>query len=163
MKRWNVGVLTVSDKGARGERIDRSGEEIRRMIPQMDGEVVVSEIVPDDWLTIRRQLIYFADEIKVDLIVTTGGTGFAPRDVTPEATRSVLEKEVPGLSEAMRGSSLQKTRYALLSRAVTGIRGTTLIINLPGSPKAVRECLEAIWDVLPHGLEVLTGEVGDHD
>ncbi|SDX34320.1 molybdopterin adenylyltransferase [Marininema mesophilum] len=162
MKRWRVGVLTASDKGARGEREDLSGEEIRSLIPRMDGEVVVSEMIADDWYTIRQRLITFADQIQVDLIVTTGGTGFAPRDVTPEATRSVIDKEAPGLAEAMRMASLKKTRYALLSRAVVGIRGKTLIINLPGSPKAVRECLEAIIDVLPHGLDVLTGHVGDH-
>ncbi|MFC4075304.1 molybdopterin adenylyltransferase [Salinithrix halophila] len=160
---WRVGILTASDKGYRGEREDRSGREIATLVTRIGGERIVHEVIPDEWAVIRRTLIRMCDQEQVDLILTTGGTGFAPRDVTPEATRSVIEREVPGIPEAMRLASLEKTKFAVLSRSVAGIRGSTLIINLPGSPKAVRECLEAILDVLPHALEILTERFGDHD
>lgn len=159
---WRVGILTVSDKGWRGEREDRSGEAIRKLLPRINGHVAAYEIVPDERETIVACLIRMADQQALDLVLTTGGTGLGPRDVTPEATQAVMEREVPGVAEAMRRASLEKTRFALLSRQVSGIRGKTWIINLPGSPKAVQECLEAVLDILPHGLETLQGHVGEH-
>ncbi|PTX58853.1 molybdopterin adenylyltransferase [Melghirimyces profundicolus] len=160
---WRVGILTVSDKGSRGEREDKSGEEIRRLVLRMDGEAVCREIVPDEREEIENALVRMADNKGMDLILTTGGTGLAPRDVTPEATRSVIHREVPGIAEGMRLYSLKKTKFAMLSRAVAGTRGNTLILNLPGSPKAVRECLEAVMEVLPHALETLQGRFGEHE
>ncbi|WP_229751998.1 MogA/MoaB family molybdenum cofactor biosynthesis protein [Marinithermofilum abyssi] len=160
---WRVGILTCSDKGSRGEREDRSGDEIRRMVSRMDGEVIRYEVVADDLDIIREKLVQMADEDQLDLIVTTGGTGLSPRDVTPEATRAVIHREVPGIAEAMRVATLKKTPYAMLSRAVAGTRNTTLIFNVPGSPKAVRECLDVVMDVLPHALETLSGRYGDHE
>ncbi|OYD06742.1 MogA/MoaB family molybdenum cofactor biosynthesis protein [Paludifilum halophilum] len=160
---WRIGILTASDKGARGEREDRSGQAIREFLSPIGGQVVCYEVVSDDPARIRDALIRFSDREKVDLILTTGGTGLAPRDVTPEATRAVIRREVPGIAEAMRLASLEKTKFAMLSRGVAGIRGSTLIINLPGSPKAVRECLEAVSPVLSHALETLKGTFGDHD
>jgi molybdopterin adenylyltransferase len=151
-----VGILTVSDKGARGEREDRSGPAIREMIEAAGGEVARAKIVPDDQAEIRAALIAWSDE-GLDLILTTGGTGFSPRDWTPEATKSVLERETPGLPEAMRRAGAEKTPTAMLSRAAAGIRGSTLIVNLPGSEKAVRESLAAILPALPHGVAILKG------
>jgi molybdopterin adenylyltransferase len=151
-----VGILTVSDKGARGEREDRSGPAIREMIEAAGGEVARAKIVPDDQAEIRAALIAWSDE-RLDLILTTGGTGFSPRDWTPEATKSVLERETPGLPEAMRRAGAEKTPTAMLSRAAAGIRGSTLIVNLPGSEKAVRESLAAILPALPHGVDILKG------
>jgi molybdopterin adenylyltransferase len=151
-----VGILTVSDKGARGEREDRSGPAIREMIEAAGGEVARAKIVPDDQAEIRAALIAWSDE-GLDLILTTGGTGFSPRDWTPEATKSVLERETPGLPEAMRRAGAEKTPTAMLSRAAAGIRGSTLIVNLPGSEKAVRESLAAILPALPHGVDILKG------
>ncbi len=151
-----VGILTVSDKGARGEREDRSGPAIREMIEAAGGEVARTKIVPDDQAEIRAALIAWSDE-GLDLILTTGGTGFSPRDWTPEATKSVLERETPGLPEAMRRAGAEKTPTAMLSRAAAGIRGSTLIVNLPGSEKAVRESLAAILPALPHGVDILKG------
>jgi molybdenum cofactor synthesis domain-containing protein len=151
-----VGILTVSDKGARGEREDRSGPAIREMIEAAGGEVARAKIVPDDQAEIRAALIAWSDE-GLDLILTTGGTGFSPRDWTPEATKSVLERETPGLPEAMRRAGAEKTPAAMLSRAAAGIRGSTLIVNLPGSEKAVRESLAAILPALPHGVDILKG------
>lgn len=154
-----VAVLTASDKGARGEREDKSAEVIREMMSQMGWQVVEYKIVPDDLEKIKEALIKFSDQDKVELVFTTGGTGFGPRDNTPEATLAVIHRPVPGLPEVMRLESLKKTPRAMLSRAVAGIRHQTLIVNLPGSPRAVRECLEVILPALPHGLEVLTGKV----
>jgi len=151
-----VGILTVSDKGARGEREDRSGPAIREMIKAAGGEVARATIVPDDQAEIRAALIAWSDE-GLDLILTTGGTGFSPRDWTPEATKSVLEREAPGLPEAMRRAGAEKTPTAMLSRAVAGIRGSTLIVNLPGSEKAARASLAAILPALPHGVDILKG------
>jgi molybdenum cofactor synthesis domain-containing protein len=151
-----VGILTVSDKGARGEREDRSGPAIREMIEAAGGEVVRAGIVPDEQEEVRAALIAWADE-GLDLVLTTGGTGFSPRDWTPEATKSVIEREAPGLAEAMRRAGAEKTPTAILSRAVAGIRGGTLIVNLPGSEKAVREGLAAILPALPHGVDILKG------
>ncbi|MGB9803844.1 MogA/MoaB family molybdenum cofactor biosynthesis protein [Desulfofundulus sp.] len=158
---WRVGILTASDKGSRGEREDKSAQVIRDMVAGIRGEVVSYHIVPDDPDVLKEMLIKMADQEKLDLILTTGGTGFSPRDNTPEATRAVIEREVPGIPEAMRYESLKKTPRAMLSRAVAGIRHKTLIINLPGSARAVRECLEVILPVLPHGLEILTGRAGE--
>lgn len=151
-----VGILTVSDKGARGEREDRSGPAIREMIEAAGGEVARTKIVPDDRAEIRAALIAWSDE-GLDLILTTGGTGFSPRDWTPEATKSVIERETPGLPEAMRRAGAEKTPTAMLSRAAAGIRGSTLIVNLPGSEKAARESLAAILPALPHGVDILKG------
>lgn len=155
-----IAILTASDKGARGEREDRSGEVLREMLSEL-GDVVEYVLVPDDKDRISAELIRLADERGMDLILTTGGTGFGPRDVTPEATLAVVDRLAPGLSEAMRAAGLRSTPKAMLSRAVSGIRGRTLIINLPGSPKAVIENLEAILPALPHGLEILRGIAGE--
>ncbi|TCP59612.1 molybdopterin adenylyltransferase [Tumebacillus sp. BK434] len=162
MSAWKVGILTSSDKGARGEREDLSGQVIREMMLDIGGEVVVYQVVPDEFDILRNSMVTYCDELNLDLIVTTGGTGLAKRDVTPEATLAVIEREVPGMAEAMRAVSLQKTKFAMLSRAVVGTRGNTLIINLPGSPKGVRECLEVLLPVLPHALEILQGKMGEH-
>lgn len=159
-----VGILTVSDKGAKGEREDRSGPAVREIVEAAGGEVVRTKIVPDEQADIRAALIAWSDE-GLDLVLTTGGTGFSPRDWTPEATKSVLEREAPGLAEAMRRAGAEKTPTAILSRAVAGIRKATLIVNLPGSEKAVRESLAAILPALAHGIGVLKGtdaECGRH-
>jgi molybdenum cofactor synthesis domain-containing protein len=155
-----VGILTVSDKGARGEREDRSGPAIREMMEAAGGEIVRSKIVADEQDEIRAALIEWSDE-ELDLILTTGGTGFSPRDWTPEATKAVIEREAPGIAEAMRRAGMQKTPTAMLSRAAAGIRKRTLIVNLPGSEKAVRESLEAILPALPHGVEILKGTASE--
>lgn len=158
-----VGILTVSDRASRGEYKDMSGPEVRRLVEEKLGaEVVVEEIIPDEREKIEEVLKRWADELDLELILTTGGTGFTPRDVTPEATKAVIEKEAPGLAEAMRAASLQKTPHAMLSRAVAGIRGRTLIVNLPGSPRAARENLEVILPALPHGLDLLRGRETQH-
>jgi len=156
---FNVGVLTVSDKGSRGEREDLSGEAIRKKLGPLNVVIAKQDIVPDEKHLIAQMLTAWADSGQVDLIVTTGGTGLAPRDVTPEATLSIVDKEVPGFGEAMRTYGLTKVPTAMLSRALAGIRKRTLIINLPGSPKAVTECLDAILPALPHAIETLRGEV----
>lgn len=156
----NVGVLTVSDKGSRGEREDLSGAAIGKAISSM-AVVVERAIVPDEFDAIADELRRMADKLYVNLILTTGGTGFAPRDVTPEATLSVLDKLAPGIPEAMRAASLAKTPHAMLSRAIAGIRGSTLIVNLPGSPRAVQECLEVLMPALPHAITTLAGAGGE--
>ncbi len=156
-----VAILTVSDKGSRGERVDTASVAIRE---NLDPNIFVVEevkIVPDEIEDIKRELIRFCDELKVDLVLTNGGTGFSKRDVTPEATLSVIEKNVPGIPEAMRMKSLEITPKAMLSRAVAGIRGGTLIINLPGSPKGAVENLQVILPALIHGIEILKGEVNE--
>jgi molybdopterin adenylyltransferase len=156
-----IGILTISDRGHRGEYRDISGPVIREMVIDRLGAVVEEEaIVPDERPIIAETLKMWADEVGLDLILTTGGTGFAPRDVTPEATRDIIEREAPGLAEAMRAASLVVTPHAMLSRALAGIRGTTLVVNLPGSPKAVRENLETILPALPHAVELLQGGKG---
>jgi molybdopterin adenylyltransferase len=155
-----VGILTVSDKGARGEREDRSGPAIREMMEAAGGEIVRAKIVADEQGEIRAVLIQWSDE-GLDLILTTGGTGFSPRDWTPEATRAVIDRETPGIPEAMRRAGMEKTPTAMLSRAAAGIRKRTLIVNLPGSEKAVRECLAAILPALPHGVAILQGTASE--
>ncbi len=155
-----VGILTVSDKGARGEREDRSGAAIREIMTAAGYEVARTAIVPDEKPMISAALVAWSDE-GLDLILTTGGTGLSPRDWTPEATKAVIERETPGISEAIRAEGLKKTPTAMLSRAVSGIRKATLIINLPGSERAVRECLAAVMPALAHGLGILKGETGE--
>jgi len=151
----SVGILTVSDRSARGERADESGPLLRQMAQRRGWTVEREGVVPDDSSSIQATLMDWADQARLDLILTTGGTGFAPRDVTPEATRAVIEREAPGLAEAMRAASLAKTPHAMLSRAVCGIRGRTLVINLPGSPRAARENLETILPAIPHAIALL--------
>lgn len=152
-----VGILTISDRGARGEYTDRSGPLIAEIIAAHTPWTVHKQaIIPDDFDTIVQTLQIWCTD-GVNLLLTTGGTGFAPRDVTPEATRRVIERETPGIAEAMRAESLKITQHAMLSRAVAGIRGETLIVNLPGSPQAVRENLDVLLPVLPHALELITG------
>jgi len=150
-----VGILTVSDRSSRGEREDLSGPLLINKVVENDDIVHRNAILPDDYEKIRELLILWCDSGEIDLILITGGTGFAPRDVTPEATLSVIDKNAPGLAEAMRQASLKITPHAMLSRSVTGIRRKTLIVNLPGSPKAALENLEVIWPVLPHAIELL--------
>jgi len=159
--KMRVAVLTISDKGSRGEREDVSGKVIVEKLESLGGEIVHREIIPDELDMIAQRLRYLADELNADLVLTTGGTGLSPRDVTPEATKAVIDREAPGFAEAMRQMSLQITPRAMLSRAVSGVRKRTLIINLPGSPKAVEECLEVILPALPHGIEILRGEGGE--
>ena len=161
MAKMRAGILTVSDKGARGERVDTSGPAIREMLEAAGAEVVRTLLVPDEPEEIRAVLIAWSDE-GLDLVLTTGGTGFSPRDRTPEATKSVLERETPGISEAIRAAGRLKTPKAMLSRAAAGIRGGTLIINLPGSERSVRESLAAVIEVLPHGIEILKGTASEH-
>lgn len=156
-----TGILTISDRGYKGEYRDLSGPAIRDLVARhLEAAVELEAIVPDERLIIAGTLVVWADEVGLDLVLTTGGTGFAPRDVTPEATRDVIEREAPGLVEAMRAASLKITPHAMLSRAAAGIRGGTLIVNLPGSPKAARENLETILPALPHAIELLRGEKG---
>jgi molybdenum cofactor synthesis domain-containing protein len=156
-----VGILTVSDRGSSGERRDRSGETIRDILSEIDAQVVDYAIVPDEKSLIAEKLTLWADGGNTDVIFTTGGTGLGPRDVTPEATLSVIHRVTPGFAEAMRVKSLVETPRAMLSRAVSGIRGSCLIINLPGSPRAVRECLRVILAVIPHAVETLKGLGGE--
>jgi molybdopterin adenylyltransferase len=156
-----TGILTVSDRGYAGEYRDLSGPTIREIATErLQAQVELEAVVPDERNVIAGTLVVWADEVGLDLVLTTGGTGFAPRDVTPEATRDVIQREAPGLAEAMRAASLAITPHAMLSRAAAGIRGTTLIVNLPGSPKAVRENLETILPALPHAIELLQGGKG---
>jgi len=153
-----VGILTMSDKGARGEREDLSGEEIKRLVAEIPAEVKAYEVIPDEKYLIKDKLIEYADELGLDIIITTGGTGVSPRDVTPDATLEVIDKEIPGMAEVMRFESLKKTPRAMISRAVVGLRGCTLIINLPGSPKGVRENLSAILPAISHAVEKIKGD-----
>jgi len=158
---FTVGILTISDKGSRGERQDKSGEAIREILSGIDVRIINYDIVPDEKELIAQELISWADENNLDVILTTGGTGLTPRDITPEATLAVVDRIVPGFAEAMRAESLKKTPMAMLSRAVVGARGKCLIINLPGSPKAVRECLEVVLPALPHAVETLKDQAGE--
>ncbi|GGG82235.1 molybdenum cofactor biosynthesis protein [Paenibacillus radicis (ex Gao et al. 2016)] len=163
MLEWKVAILTASDKGSRGEREDTSAQVIRELVEEeLGGEIVDYRIVPDEQDEIMAAIIEMTEYYQADLVLTTGGTGLAARDITPEATLKVVDRLVPGLAEAMRMGALQKTRRAMLSRGVCGIRGQTLIINLPGSPKGVHEGLMAIMDQLPHALEIVSGRYGEH-
>ncbi len=153
-----VGILTISDRGAVGAYADESGPLAAQLIAEQTiWRVERQEIVPDDFDAIAEALVAWSDA-GLNLILTTGGTGFAPRDVTPEATRAVIEREAPGIAEALRAESLKVTRHAMLSRAVAGLRGGALIVNLPGNPKAIRENMAVLLPVLPHALDLLTGQ-----
>ncbi|ADL13560.1 MogA/MoaB family molybdenum cofactor biosynthesis protein [Acetohalobium arabaticum] len=156
-----VGIITASDKGSRGEREDKSGQVIEEVIAEIEGEVVSYQVVPDEKEVLKAKMLKMVTEDGVDLLLTTGGTGLAPRDVTPDATLELIEREVPGIAEAMRMESLQVTDRAMLSRARAGVIKETLIVNLPGSPKAVQECLEVVIPALPHAVELIKDEVED--
>lgn len=158
---WQSAVITLSDKGARGERMDESGPAIAGRLKAAGYEVVEQLLIADGAEMLKKQLCRLADQRQLDLVLTTGGTGFSPRDVTPEATLAVAERSAPGIAEAIRAASLAVTSRAMLSRGAAVIRGKTLIINLPGSPKACMESMDVFLDVVPHGLELLRGEVSD--
>jgi molybdenum cofactor synthesis domain-containing protein len=160
-----AGILVISDRGWRGERLDKSGQVAKEFISRLGIEVAKYEVVPDEAEIISKKLREWSDAVGLDLIVTSGGTGLSPRDVTPEATLAVIDKIIPGLTEAMRMDTMKRKPEAILSRAVAGSRGKCLIVNLPGSPKAVKECLEVILPVLPHALEILGGKTSEcgHD
>lgn len=155
---YKVGIITASDKGARGEREDLSGKVIESLVAEAGYEVVDYVMVSDEMDALEQAMIRMADTLRVHLILTTGGTGFSQRDITPEATKNVIEREAPGIAEAIRYNSLQITPKGMLSRGVAGIRGNTLIINMPGSPKAVRESLEYILKPIHHGIQILVGD-----
>ena len=150
-----ITILTISDRSSQGERPDQSGPALVSMVEEQNWLVVKTEIIPDDYETIRRKLIEWCESGETDIILTTGGTGFSPRDVTPEATLSIIDRNAPGLAEAMRAASLLITPHAMLSRAIAGIRKKTLIVNLPGSPKAARENLNTILAALPHAVDLI--------
>lgn len=154
-------ILTLSDKGARGERADTSGPALQQWLAELGVETLHEEVIPDDEETIVEKLMGWADSNTLDLILTTGGTGVSPRDVTPDATVRVLDRVIPGFGEVMRARSLEKTPYAMISRAVAGIRGETLIINLPGSPKGALENLAAVWPAVPHTVAKIKGDQSD--
>jgi molybdenum cofactor synthesis domain-containing protein len=153
-----AGILTISDKGARQEREDASGPAVSALLSEIGAIIEKYEIIPDEVEIIKAKLVEYTDVFHLDVVVTTGGTGVAPRDVTPDATRMVIDKEVPGMAEAMRMESLKKTPHAVISRAMAGIRGRTLIINLPGSPKAAQENLTAILKAIPHAVSKIQGD-----
>jgi len=162
MEPIRAGVVTVSDKGYAGEREDSSGPLLANLLRKMGATVESQTIVPDERAEIERELIRLADESRLDLVVTTGGTGPAPRDVTPEATQAIIEREMPGLAELLRFEGYRKTPLAVISRGVAGIRGGTLIVNLPGSPRAVREGMETLAPILPHAIKMLQGVHTEH-
>ena len=151
-------ILTISDRASKGEYPDKSGEIIKSMLKDIPAEITRYEIIPDDPELIKQTFIEYCDSLKMDLVISTGGTGLGPRDFAPEVTAAIIEKEVPGISEAIRIEGLKSTRRAMLSRGITGIRGKTLIINLPGSPKAVQEALTTILEAVQHGLEMIQGK-----
>lgn len=156
-----AGVLTASDRSARGERPDESGLELTALLETLPAEVVAYRIVADERETLRSTLCMMADQFRCDLVLSTGGTGLAPRDVTPEATRDVIDREIPGIAEALRAAACLQTPHGMLSRGVAGVRGQTLIVNLPGSPQAVREAFEVLRPVLAHAVALVRGEVRD--
>ena len=155
---FTVGIITSSDKGYRGEREDKSGQVIEEIVSQNGFKVIKKVVLPDDKDLLEKEMINMCDNLNVNLLLTTGGTGFSKRDITPEATKSVIEREALGIVEAIRFYSLQITKRAMLSRATSGIRQNTLIINLPGSPKACKEALDFVLDDVKHGIEILLGE-----
>ena len=157
---FHIGVLTLSDKGSQGQRVDESGPVVEELLAPV-GEVIQVAILPDDVELIVALLTAWTDEEGLDLIVTTGGTGLSPRDVTPQATLQAIDYEIPGMAEAMRMQSLKKTPHAMMSRAIVGVRKQTMIVNLPGSPKAARENLETLLPALPHALAKLAGDPSD--
>jgi len=154
-------ILTLSDKGSRGERADVSGPALASWLTEREVEIARTEVIPDEADLISAKLAEWADGGEFDLILTTGGTGVSPRDVTPEATVRVLDRVIPGFGEAMRAASLAKTPQAMISRAVSGVRKQTLIVNLPGSPRGAIENLEAVWPAIPHALKKIQGDMGD--
>ncbi len=158
---FRAGIITLSDKAYNNIREDLSGELIKELLPKDMYEVVEYSLLPDDRVMLAAELIRMADDMKLDIVLTTGGTGFSPRDITPEATLEVADRLATGIAETIRHYSISITKKAMLSRATSVIRGKTLIINLPGSPKAVKEALDYILEVLPHGLEVLGGNVSE--
>jgi molybdopterin adenylyltransferase len=158
---FTVGIITASDKGFKGEREDRSGAVIKEIVEGLGYEVKRYSIVPDEEEELVKEMLYMTDELRLNLILTTGGTGFSQRDVTPEATKRIITREANGIAEGIRYYSLQITKRAMLSRAVSGIRGETLIINLPGSPKAVKESLDFVMETVHHGLEILLGKTSE--
>ncbi len=157
---YKVAVLTVSDRRSKGQGEDKSGNTVKEIVRKMELEIIKYEIIPDEPDVIKSRLIEYSDNLKADLVLTTGGTGFGPRDFTPEATKEVIDRDAPGIPEAMRMECLKFTKRAMLSRAAAGIRGRTLIVNLPGSPEGARESLEAISQELLHGLDMIAGR--DH-
>ncbi|MEF3304509.1 MogA/MoaB family molybdenum cofactor biosynthesis protein [Paenibacillus sp. GYB003] len=160
--RWKVGLLTASDQGSRGEREDTSAQVIRELVEEeLQGDIIEYRIVPDESDEIIAALIEMTDYYKADLILTTGGIGMGPRDVTPEATLEVIDRQAPGFAEAMRAALMQKTGMGMLTRGVSGIRGRTLLLNLPGDPKGVHECMAAVMDQLPAALAQIRGKGGD--
>ena len=158
---YRAGIVTLSDKGAAGEREDKSGAVIKEILESAGYEVVAQSLFPDEGEALKAELIRLSDQVQCDLVLTTGGTGFSRRDVTPEATMAVAERNAPGIAEGIRAYSMTVTKRSMLSRGVSVIRGGTLIVNLPGSPKAVRESLEYVLDTLPHGLDILSGRGGE--
>lgn len=162
MTELQTAIVTVSDRSARGERADVTGPALADAVRAAGGEVVSTSIVSDDAPDIEAEIVRLADEAHVPLVLTAGGTGFAPRDVTPEATRRVIEKEAPGLAELARASGAAKTRFAFLSRGIAGVRGRTLVVNLPGSPRGAVESWQALAPLLPHALAVLRGDGDEH-
>ncbi|MDK2799145.1 MAG: molybdopterin adenylyltransferase [Clostridiales bacterium] len=155
---FSVGIITASDKGSKGQRVDESGTVIQEIVKQKGYTVKRYVVLPDDYEQLSQEMIYMSDVLNIDLILTTGGTGFSERDITPEATKAVIDREVPGIPEAIRFYSFSITPRAMLSRGICGIRKKTLILNLPGSPKAVKESLEYVMDSIQHGLEILLGK-----
>ncbi len=156
-----VGILVISDKASRKERKDESGPIMKELVKKLPAEVSEYKIIPDEKDQIKENLINWVDKLRLDLILTSGGTGIGPRDVTPEATKEVIEKDLPGFVEAMRIKGLEKTPFSMLSRALVGVRKKSLIVNLPGSPKAVKENLEVILPAVQHGIEILKGEINE--